>query len=349
MIVVFDDHSCEILLPPCAEIPVRIVVGVFMYQPVVAEFIHDIQTQPVTGIQQRLGGRVMGGTYRVETGLLEQTDTAQLGILKRAGTQNAIVVVDAGATEQRFLAVYKKSSGAPAKGTESKPGVRLIHHLTIFQQFRSASVQLGMFRVPKPRLGNGNVRRRSAFLDRSFGLRHHLFTIQNRDSDRITAGDRNLHMGRIVSGGGDEQSIRADMTLIPQEEVYAAINSAAGIPTGIGYRRVVRNHFDFIFFAILQLWVQHHKEVGIPVPLFSHKRIVHEHLRVLINCLKFQHSGLCPPRFRHKKPFDVDIGPAGKVSARSRCCRILRAFLVQHGIVGKRDRLHRRFLSHGAK
>ncbi len=99
---------------------------------------------------------------------------------------------------------------------------------------------------------------------------------------------------------------------IPQEEVYVAINSAAGIPTGIGYRRVVRNHFDFIFFAILQLWVQHHKEVGIPVPLFSHKRIVHEHLRVLINCLKFQHSGLCPPRFRHKKPFDVDIGPAGK-------------------------------------
>ena len=51
MIVVFDDHSCEILLPPCAEILVRIVVGVFMYQPVVAEFIHDIQTQPVTGIQ----------------------------------------------------------------------------------------------------------------------------------------------------------------------------------------------------------------------------------------------------------------------------------------------------------
>ena len=58
-----------------------------MYQPVVAEFIHDIQTQPVTGIQQRLGGRVVGGTYRVETGLLEQTDTAQLGILKRAGTR----------------------------------------------------------------------------------------------------------------------------------------------------------------------------------------------------------------------------------------------------------------------
>ena len=79
-----------------------------MYQPVVAEFIHDIQTQPVTGIQQRLGGRVVGGTYRVETGLLEQTDTAQLGILKRAGAQNTIVVVDAGATEQRFLAVYKK-------------------------------------------------------------------------------------------------------------------------------------------------------------------------------------------------------------------------------------------------
>lgn len=79
----------------------------FMYQPVVAEFIHDIQTQPVTGIQQRLGGRVVGGTYRVETGLLEQTDTAELGILKRACAQNAIVVVDAGATEQRFLAVYK--------------------------------------------------------------------------------------------------------------------------------------------------------------------------------------------------------------------------------------------------
>lgn len=180
-----------------------------------------------------------------------------------------------------------------------------------------------MFRVPKPRLGNGNVRRCSAFLDRSFGLRYHLFTIQNRDSDRITTGDRNFHMGRIVSGSGDEQSIRADMTLIAQEEVYVAINSATGIPTGIGYRRVVRDHFDLIFFAILQLWVQHHKEVGIPVPLFSHKRIVHEHLRVLINRLKFQYSGLCPPRFRHKNPFDVDIGPAGKVSARSRCCRIL--------------------------
>jgi hypothetical protein len=81
-----------------------------MYQPVVAEFIHDIKTQPVTGIQQRLGGRVVGGTYRVETGLLEQTDTAELGILKRACAQNTIVVVDAGATEQRFLAVYKKSS-----------------------------------------------------------------------------------------------------------------------------------------------------------------------------------------------------------------------------------------------
>ena len=86
-----------------------------------------------------------------------------------------------------------------------------------------------------------------------------------------------------------------------------------------------------------------------PVVHGSKWRIVHEHLRVLINCLKFQHSGLCPPRFRHKKPFDVDIGPAGKVSARSRCCRILRAFLVQHGIVGKCDRLHRLFLSHGAK
>src|SRR5699024_1165610 len=173
----------------------------------------------------------------------------ELGILKRACAQNTIVVVDAGATEQRFLAVYKKSSGAPAEGTESKPGLRLIHHLTIYQQFRSAPVQFGMFRVPKPRLGNGNVRRCSAFLDRRFGLRYHLFTIQNRDSDRITTGDRNFHMGRIVSGSGDEQSIRADMTLIAQEEVYVAINSATGIPTGIGYRRVVRDHFDLIFFA----------------------------------------------------------------------------------------------------
>ena len=236
MVVVFDHHGSEILFPPRTEILVRIVVGVFMHQPVVAEFIHDIHTQLVTGIQQGFGRRVMGGTYRVEAGLLEQPDAAEFSSFKGARAQNTVVVVDAGAAKQRLLPIHEEALDVPAEGAETKPLLRRVHHLAVLQQLRPAQIQLGVVCVPKPGLGNGDVHGSCPVLYRRLGLRRDASAVQDGNPNRVAAGDRRLHMGRVVPRGGDQQAVGDDMAPIPKEKVYVPIDPAPGIPAGIGHR-----------------------------------------------------------------------------------------------------------------
>ena len=139
------------------------------------------------------------------------------------------------------------------------------------------------------------------------------------------------------------------MVPIPKKKVYVPIDPAPGIPAGIGHRRVVGDHLYLIFLTVFQILLQRHKEVGIAVPLLGGEGAVHEHLGVLIDRLKFQDSGLLPPLLGHGKPFDIDIGAAGKISAGPRCSGILRAFLVQHCVMGKRNGLHSLLPAHGTE
>ena len=49
MIVIFYNHGSQILFPPLAELLICIIIRVFVYQPVIAKFVHHIHTQLVTG------------------------------------------------------------------------------------------------------------------------------------------------------------------------------------------------------------------------------------------------------------------------------------------------------------
>ena len=75
----------------------------------------------------------MGGTYRVEAGLLEQPDAAEFSSFKGTRAQDAVVVVDAGAAKQRLLPIHEETLDAPAEGAETKPLLRRVNHLAVLQ------------------------------------------------------------------------------------------------------------------------------------------------------------------------------------------------------------------------
>ena len=68
----------------------------------------------------------MGAADGVKTGLLQNADPPELRVPEGAGSQNTVIVMDAGPAQQDFFAVHVQSAAAPNDLPQAKGGLRLI-------------------------------------------------------------------------------------------------------------------------------------------------------------------------------------------------------------------------------
>lgn len=73
MVAVAQRHALDVALPPIIERTV-IVEGVFAFAPAVERFIDHKQAQPVAGVQEGRGRRVVRASHGVEAGQVNQTE-----------------------------------------------------------------------------------------------------------------------------------------------------------------------------------------------------------------------------------------------------------------------------------
>src|SRR5699024_5552944 len=98
------DGGLDVPLPPVLE-PQVVDIAVLANAPAVEELVDDVDAQLVAGVQQRLGGRVVGGADGVVAAFPQLLDFAELRPGQRGRAQNAVVVVDAAAVELHLPAV----------------------------------------------------------------------------------------------------------------------------------------------------------------------------------------------------------------------------------------------------
>ena len=86
----------QILFPVGGEILV-VIAGLLAHAPGVEGLVKHIHAQPVAGLDQGGGRRIMGGADGVEAHFLELFHLAGLGVIDRHNTDGAIVVMQAAA------------------------------------------------------------------------------------------------------------------------------------------------------------------------------------------------------------------------------------------------------------
>ena len=111
MIVICLHHMFDIALPAPRKV-YGIVITYLALVPHVHQFVHHVDAQLITGPKQRLGRRVVGRTYRIETGLLQPLHPAVLIIVVSGSPQNPLVMVNAGAPELHRPAVHPQAVSA---------------------------------------------------------------------------------------------------------------------------------------------------------------------------------------------------------------------------------------------
>ncbi|MBQ1754921.1 MAG: hypothetical protein II002_08290, partial [Bacteroidales bacterium] len=145
VVVVLVHHVGQVLPPPLIEV-FHIVVQGLVDVPVVDVFVHDQHAQPVADLQRGLGAGVVGRAQGVVAVLLQNADPALQGVGMAGGAQQAVVVVDAGATEDHSLSVQAQTVLAPAQSPHTKGFLS-----PVLLKAHPAGVQLRLLRGPELR------------------------------------------------------------------------------------------------------------------------------------------------------------------------------------------------------
>ena len=126
VVVILLHHILQVLLPPVRHERSIVMLG-FVHVPAVNIFIHHQHAKPVTCIQQIFRCRIVSGPNCIVAGLLQNADPAFLYLWVGAGTENAIVVMDAGAANYRALSVNGHTFvRRPRQGADAEV---LFHHI----------------------------------------------------------------------------------------------------------------------------------------------------------------------------------------------------------------------------
>ena len=111
MIVIADRHGAKVDLIILHDAG-RIVVLGLVNIPAVRKFVHQKHAEPVAGLQRCLRAGVVGAADGVIAGFLHQADLSLFGVRIRAGAQNSVVMMNAGAAQKRPLSVDPESVSA---------------------------------------------------------------------------------------------------------------------------------------------------------------------------------------------------------------------------------------------
>ena len=227
MVKVAFNHGSSVLLPPVVKVA-TVIIGVFAVIPHIKGFIHDVHAQAVTGIQQRFGSRVMGGTDSVESVFLQDAYPPLLTFGIGCRAENSVIMMDAAAAQQGLFAVDEQALVRPCNLPDAE---RDLKHI-VFSGSNSCCIKMGSLGAPKNRIAD--LHGQTA----AFALGYQRITIKNLDLCRDRENDSDGC--RIDGNCADFYTFRAEAVLFAKIKPYRAVDAGTGIPAGVGELGVIR-------------------------------------------------------------------------------------------------------------
>ncbi len=151
MVAVAQQHRVQVALPPFVEVT-GVIVAVLATLPAVESLVHDQHAQLVAGVEERLGGRVVGTADGIETGRLGQADAPVFGVVVGCGAERAVVVVHARSLEFHRLAVeFESLLGVERDRANPEALANDIHHLALDHHLGNRRVEVRRVQRPQRR------------------------------------------------------------------------------------------------------------------------------------------------------------------------------------------------------
>ena len=347
MVAVLLDHVGKVAAPPCFEV-VNIVVERLVDVPMVHVLVHDQHAQVVAGVEQRLRARVVGRAHGVVALLAHEQDLAPLRIGKGAGTQHAVVVVDAGAPKHDAVTVEEKPVIAPRKGADAKERLAAIGGIPPCRKVNAATIEVRMLR--RPGVGLRHLERHRpgsvfAQLDAT-GCHRHLGALGEK-LDRCQPVSARLE-GDLDAGAaavqrecphGDAVWQQVDWLAHPQRDW--TVDAGPRVPAAVGLVGVLCNNAQLTGPARLHKPSKVHVEVRVAVRPLRNKRAVDPHLGQVVDALELEEEGLASKLLWRGPGLDVLVVASLEPAAVLGRDRLRAARLANHRVVGKRDFLER--------
>ena len=262
--------------------------------------IHHQHSHAVANFQGGLGAGIVGGADGIVAVFLENPQPPFQGIGMAGGTQQAVVMVDAGTPENDSLSVQFHAVIAPGQGADAEGF--FVH---IFPKGNPGGVEIGMLHTPQ--LAARNLQLEAAAAG---GRRNYPAPIQ--DFHLHIAGDGGFHRHRNDRRGGgdgaDFDTVEGNVLLGGTPQLHRAIDASAGVPAGIGLVGIAGNDLNGVFPG-MEKAIQLHIKIGVAIGAESGLFAVHKYFRLAVYTLKFQH--IVPGKLLrgHIPFFCIDIVP----------------------------------------
>ena len=279
----------------------------------------------------------MGAANGVVAVFLQQAHLALHRVGPAGSTQGAVVVVDAGPSQDDPLAVDSKAlvrsplDGTGAEGTAGlvavKPG--------------TAGVQPGTVGAPGLQARSCDGKGRLTAIAFRLPAAQGPAAVQQFHCDGAAAHRlyRNLQPHRVQCQGANAQRPGRQIVFTGgQVQPHRAVDARAGIPAAVGLVCIAGNDLQRVFTAVVQGIIHGAEKAAVPVGAAADLSAIQKDLSVAVDALKLQDGGPAAPVLRRVKlPYIAVImpfKPAGVDAAGT----FFGAGLGQHGVVGQKHR-----------
>lgn len=282
MVHVFGYHRSKILLVASLEV-VRIVIGILVVEPHVAELVYHIHAQFVACVEHALGERVVCRADRIETPRLEAGNLAEARRAQIGCAEDAVAVVHAASAELDARAIHEEAFRSPCKVPDAEADNTLIAYRAVDGKRDMRFIKVRLIGCPKHcfRQIEHDIGTAAA---RGLGAR-----TADLDLHVTCAGPRlHAHAGRIRRDGRHAHAIEIDMVLGQHMEPHGPVDARAGIPARVGLCRVVGNHSHLIDLAGMRTGGELDVEARIAVRMEGCLAPVEKHASVAIDALELE-------------------------------------------------------------
>ena len=351
VVEVLSDHQADVFFPALVKVQGVIQVALAAL-PHIRKLVHHQHAQLVADTQQSRSRRVVGHADGIEARLLEKSDLPTVGVLIGGRSQDAAVVMDAGAPELDAPAVEAQApGGVQREGADAEAVLRRVQRLPALGEAALYAVKgRGVLRPERGLLNQDPLAQRPFFPcseeERAF-LRADLFALLIQDAaykaQLFRAGAEVHRLGLdaeyspvlICVFGADLNAVRLDIDHIRREQIYVPVDAAAGVPAGIGHAGVFDLHADLVVPGV-QPGRQIHIEGRVAVGLAPGQLLVDIDHRAAVDALQLEDMPARKLRLLQVQELTVGIVPPAAVAGVSlvRAHRIRRAF--DHGVMGQR-------------
>ena len=295
---------------------------------------------------------MMGAADGVETGFFDFSCPLLLSRREGRRADDAVVVMDAGAALlDRHAVEAQASHTVQRKDTDTGAHALLIRFFFAFAQLHFYVVQIRVLAVPELCIRYGNVLPQDLSLlsvdtedNRvlcSFcpGLRVRDGGFQCHGMQAVCAvSHAGLHFHdrqcRIRFLRRDPDAVLLNHHIAADQKIHAAVNAAARVPSAVR-RRIVRDDFDLVVGAEIQVFIDSCRKSAVAVKAHCGKISVDVHSGRLIDAAEVQQNFFSGPFSRRGKSLHVSIFPAGIEAGLCAAVSLRDRRLMNHGIMRK--------------